>query len=790
MKFVSQSASRSVRIIASVPMLLAVTVILLTVLAQQLKGKSTRFQFLERLEWISYDMFVRVAAAQSSPLDTRLTGVFIDDLSIKQLNSGGIRYGPQKLQYRIPWPRLAYGVMLREMAAQGALGVGFDILFDQDFASESDAVRSITGLELSSDEFFAKTIEQASNVVLAVVGDVRPSQGDVLPAEIFRNRGARMGNIFARSDSGVLRRALPYIDRTNRVWHDDVVAISRALELDLSRAHVSSNRILIPPQILNASLEGGSHEILLNSDGTLNLEGAEAQGGATTGKAFTIQTDRIWHMGIVLASKALKLDLSKAKKTAHTITIPGPSGMVREIPLDREGLFYIDWSDDSQTLVNRDPTRVIELLLWDAARHQGQGGEDKAVREPRQTVGSPLRGKLVIVGSIGTGNNIADHGTTPLEDQALLVTKHLCVANSMLSGRFIRFFSDRVELVLILGWGVFSALLTWRLRALTASLAVVLSGLFYVGFSQLVFAKTRYYLPMFLPLFGALLTNHVVLVTYRVVFEQREQRHLKSVFNRLVAPEVVTELLQADSLNLGGSRRRITVLFADVRGFTEMTDSIQANAEEHVQKNQLAAADAEAYFDAQARETLSTVNLYLGTVADMVKKHGGTLDKYIGDCVMAFWGAPIVNPRHALECVRAAIGAQRALEVLNQERFAENRKRERLNAERQEAGQPLLSILPLLTCGTGINTGMVTVGLMGSDSHILNYTVFGRDVNLASRLEGVSGRERIVIGEATYKDLVEYDPGLAGKCVELPAERVKGFRKAVKIYEVPWKSGS
>ncbi len=781
MQLASKDKARDSRVSVSIPILLASLVILFTGAAQYLKGNWSRFQFLERLEWLSYDMFLRVAAAQSPPIDSRLAGVFIDDQAIKQLNSGVIRYGTERIQFQIPWPRLTYGLLLREMSAQGAVGVGFDILFDQQFPAESNVVRAITGLELSSDEFFAKTIESASNVVLAAVGDVQPSQGDVFPADIFRQRGARIGNIFARSDSGVLRRALPFIDRTNRVWHDDVVAISRALELDLSRALVTSNRILIPPHVLNTSLEGGSHEIPLNPDGTLNLDDPQASGQ----KPFELELERIWHLGILLAASTLKLDLDKAKIEPRKITVTGPGGVVREIPLDRQGLFYIDWTEDSRTLVNRDPTRVLELLLWDAERH-GKDRENPQ-REIRSSGANSLRGKLVVVGSIGTGNNIADHGATPLEDQALLVTKHLCVMDSMLAGRFVRFFSDRVELILIFGWGVFSAVLSWKLRALTASLAVVLSGVFYVGMSQIIFAHTRYYLPMFLPLFGGLLTNHVVLVTYRVVFEQRERRRLKSVFNRLVAPEVVTELLQAETLNLGGSRRRITVLFADVRGFTEMTDLIQANAEDYVEKNRLGPVEAESYFDAQARETLSTVNLYLGTVADMVKKHGGTLDKYIGDCVMAFWGAPISNARHAVDCVQAAIGAQRALEALNRERSSENRRREKINIERLAVGQPPMSMLPLLTCGTGINTGMVTVGLMGSDSNILNYTVFGRDVNLASRLEGVSGRERIVIGESTYKDLVEYDQELAKQCVELPAERVKGFRKAVKIYEVPWK---
>ena len=91
-----------------------------------------------------------------------------------------------------------------------------------------------------------------------------------------------------------------------------------------------------------------------------------------------------------------------------------------------------------------------------------------------------------------------------------------------------------------------------------------------------------------------------------------------------------------------------------------------------------------------------------------------------------------------------------------------------------------------LKLGTGINSGLVTVGLMGSDAHILNYTVFGREVNLASRLEGVSGHGRIVISEATYKDLQRDDPALAASCIELEPVKLKGFKEAVKNYAVPW----
>jgi adenylate cyclase len=180
------------------------------------------------------------------------------------------------------------------------------------------------------------------------------------------------------------------------------------------------------------------------------------------------------------------------------------------------------------------------------------------------------------------------------------------------------------------------------------------------------------------------------------------------------------------------------------------------------------------------------VNLYLAVVADAVKKHGGTLDKYIGDCVMAFWGAPTPNVNHALACVRAAIDTQRTIHELNQKRVVDNTSREIENRARLSAGLPPLPRLTALQLGTGINTGLVAVGLMGSDAHILNYTVFGREVNVASRLESVSGSGRIIISDTTYNHLLRDDPALAATCIEMFPVTVKGIRAAVRVYEVPW----
>jgi adenylate cyclase len=402
-------------------------------------------------------------------------------------------------------------------------------------------------------------------------------------------------------------------------------------------------------------------------------------------------------------------------------------------------------------------------------------------------------GKSVVVGSSAIlGNDLTDRGATPLRADTLLVSKHWNVANSVITGRFVRRAPLAEELVLTALLGVLAAVATWRLRALPALGVVTLAAAVYVSVASLVYVHSRYWLPVILPVLGALIVQYVCQVTWRVVFEQAERRRVKSVFSTMVSPKIVNELLQAETLQLGGVRREITIFFADVRGFTTLTDSSQERVAEFVRENKLSGAAAEAAFDDLARETLATVNVYLGVIAETIIQHDGTLDKFIGDCVMAFWGAPTPNPSHALSCVEAAIEAQRAVYRLNCERKAENQRRSTENAARATAGLPAHPMLPILFLGTGINTGVATVGLMGAAAQAVvrqgSYTVFGREVNLASRLEGLSGRGRIYLSQSTYEHLRRDDPALASTCVTLPPVSVKGIRTAVQVYEIPWRA--
>jgi hypothetical protein len=141
---------------------------------------------------------------------------------------------------------------------------------------------------------------------------------------------------------------------------------------------------------------------------------------------------------------------------------------------------------------------------------------------------------------------------------------------------------------------------------------------------------------------------------------------------------------------------------------------------------------------------LATVNLYLSTIAETVRAHNGTLDKYIGDSVMAFWGAPIPDEKHAVACVRAALAAQGAVNTLNEQRRAENRRREQENAARAAKGESLLPLQPILNVGTAINSGTAIVGFMGSGKSSVGRELAGRIgaefVDVDERIERTSGR--------------------------------------------------
>lgn len=718
----------------------------------------------QRVEWMLFDWRVRLAHDHFNHASDNATNLGIAEISdntIAVVNSGTLGY-----QFGLYWPRQVYARGLDELTKEGAKAVAFDVFFVER-RSDQPGVALTNGDFMPSDEYFAEKLRNAGNIILAA-----DSGTSTVPDSLFKTNAWRIGNIATDRDAdGTLRRERAFTEY--REWHWITLQFASQLDFDLTKTDVQPGKIVFHGKNRDETVRFDT-----DSQGMINTTDVVNPVPAGVPVKFAPFTNkRMWSMGILMAAYQLGLDLDNPEIDLphHRIVLHGENGLIRVIPVDENGYFYVDWSlgvNDSKLARGA----FQELLQAEKDRADGK------------SVTNQWKDKLVVVGSTASGNDLTDKGATPLDSFTYLVSKHWNVANSIITGRFITTTPKWLNLLLIIMIGALSAWITSVVaRPVNASILMTAMFVLYIVAAVLLFVQWRVWLPIVLPMICAGIITHLSAVTYRVTAEQSEKKQIRSVFSRLVSPEVVNELLNAKGLSLEGEGKHITVLFADIRGFTELTDAAQVEGTEFVQRHELSAKLAEDYFKEQARQVMQTVSDYLSTIADCVKKQNGTLDKYIGDCVMAFWGAPLDNPHHALAAVRCAIEAQRALSALNAQRQVENQRRETENFERLRTGQPTLPRLPVLSMGTGINTGMAIAGVMGSKVHLVNYTVFGREVNLASRLEGLSGHGRIIIGEGTYAELQRDDPPLANTCVELPRQPVKGFRELVRIFEVPWR---
>lgn len=346
-----------------------------------------------------------------------------------------------------------------------------------------------------------------------------------------------------------------------------------------------------------------------------------------------------------------------------------------------------------------------------------------------------LRGRIVLLGTSAPG--LKDLRVTPVQSVYPGVEIHANLIAGMLDQTIPHrpAYLLAVELSLLLAAG---AALTWILLnsgPLVASLATLAIAVSCVGFNLMLWSKWNVALPLAstLVLIGGLYTINM---TWGYFFETRRKRQMASLFGRYAPPELV-ERMSADpeKYTMEGQSRELTVLFSDVRGFTSLSENMDPKA------------------------LARLMNEFLTALTQVIReRYLGTIDKYMGDCVMAFWGAPFDEPRHARQAVLAALDMQQAIAALN--------------PSLQQQGWPALQI------GIGINTGRMTVGDMGSRFRKA-YTVMGDSVNLASRLEGITKfyGVGIVVGEATRQAV---DDVLFR---ELDRVRVKGKLDALAIYE-------
>ncbi|MEP9350193.1 adenylate/guanylate cyclase domain-containing protein [Xanthobacter sp. KR7-225] len=352
-----------------------------------------------------------------------------------------------------------------------------------------------------------------------------------------------------------------------------------------------------------------------------------------------------------------------------------------------------------------------------------------------------LEGRIILVGTSAAG--LQDTRATPLdaavagvEIQAQLI-EHLVAGANLVRPDWSR----GAELLLAAGLGLLLALALPRVPPLVAGLGSLAVLLALGAASFLAFTRLDLLIDPLAPGATALAVYLVgVFALYRE--EQRQKRWVRAVFGRFVSPDVVSKLAADPArLVLGGETRQITILFCDLRDFTTLSETM----------------------DAQALTRF--MHAYLTPMTEVVLAHGGTIDKYIGDAIMAFWNAPLDDPDHARNATLCALAMSARLEALNASWRAQ--------AERE--GRPHHPV----RCGIGLATGPCCVGNLGSDQR-LEYSCLGDDVNLASRIEGATKAMRtdILVAQATR----EAARGLA--FLEADVLTLKGKTKASQLYLV------
>lgn len=333
-------------------------------------------------------------------------------------------------------------------------------------------------------------------------------------------------------------------------------------------------------------------------------------------------------------------------------------------------------------------------------------------------------GKIVLIGA--TAKDLHDEKLTPMSKVIPGVEIHANAIQTILTKKFLSYQSSFGVIITIFIFAILTALLFYFFRIVYAIIGMILMPLAYLAIGVISFEK-GIIMNWLYPMLSLLLTFAAIIIVYYLT-EARQRKMISDLFGKYVSQSVADELIKKgkDAVHLEGVRKEVTVLFADVRGFTSMSEKMQPE------------------------QVVSLLNQYHGKMTDIIFQHNGTLDKYVGDEIMATYNVPLDMKDHALAAVKTAIEMQK---------------------ESKKLGKNMVY-------GIGINTGSAVVGNIGSERR-LDYTVIGDSINLGARLCSKAEGHQILISEST-NELVRN----IIKTRSIGEIQVKGKEKALKVYEV------
>jgi adenylate cyclase len=395
-----------------------------------------------------------------------------------------------------------------------------------------------------------------------------------------------------------------------------------------------------------------------------------------------------------------------------------------------------EWLIDSGEFSEEEIADIDVLLAYTGEVFDATRGILDDLLDIRTEMADTLTGKFVIIGY--TGTSTTDIGVNPFHEEYKNVGTHASVVNTILAGDFLDDLPWWYSFVIGLVISVIVAVVLQNMKPLLSIIVGIGFIIVVLVAGYLVFRFMGVYIHLITPSLFVFIT-FLSLSIIKFIQTENEKAFVRNAFSRYLSDDVISELmLNPDRLNLGGQKKHLTAMFTDVQGFSTISEQLDPV------------------------DLVSLLNQYLTAMSDTVLKQRGTIDKYEGDAIISFFGAPVEYTDHAERACYAAV-KMKSLEMVLNERFKE------------EGSSPA----PLLT-RIGINTGEMVVGNMGTIEK-MDYTIMGNSVNLAARLEGVNKQYGtwILISEPTYNELGE---GYAVR--KLDRVRVVGVDTPVRLYEL------
>ncbi|MGD2124595.1 MAG: adenylate/guanylate cyclase domain-containing protein [Desulfobacteraceae bacterium] len=606
-----------------------------------------------------------------------------------------------KTEGRWPWPRSKISRLIDILSRDGAKVIGFDVIF-----AEPDENTNLQFIDQFGQK--VKNLQIDNEDIEAFLQKSKlDADNDLNLAEAIKASDARvvLGYFFHMSqadlDYTIGQKDLE--DRLGRISNSRYpIAIYEQQHMEIDpfiQAYAPQPNI---ETLTRASDSAGFFNMLPDQDGVVRWIPLIIKCGPEAYASLSVQS--VWHY----------LDQPQLMVRVASYGIEGIRIGEQFIPTDENGQMLINYVGPEKSFPHYPITDILQEKFPDGA----------------------FKNKIVLVGATAVG--IYDMRNTPFSAVYPGVEIHATAVDNILRNNYLNKpkWTMIYDALAILILSLLVGIVVPRLSALKGMFYA--SGLFvlHIFAGQWLFTHAALWVNIVYPLV-VLVLLYTSLTIYHYLTEERERKKIRGAFSYYVSRAVVNEMLKdPEKLKLGGDKKDLSVLFSDIRGFTTISEGMTPE------------------------ELVHLLNEYLTIMTDIVFKYDGTLDKYMGDAIMAVYGAPLEQRDHPHRACYSALEMMEGLRKLNEKWTRE--------------GKTPLDI------GIGINTGMMMVGNMGSEQRF-DYTVMGDAVNLGSRLEGANKnyQTNILISEYTYERVKD-----KFVCMELDSVRVKGKTLPVSIYQL------